>query len=225
MGYYYTVEAENAVPPNSCAMPKTHTPGSPVKERGLRYYNPKIGRWVSRDPMGEKVVNLYEACWNNTLRFVDPDGREPQYWPPEQGPQGSNKVFAICSRLLHPDGVIESVVYGVINSWGGQHTYLQYGSCTKCEGWGFGAGKKGSMPQGEKWFHPTDCITCKKSDGALSNGTAKGKKASEATDEEIVDCIKKTPASQDYDPKPPGMYVCKDWANEAAKKCGLDCSK
>ena len=34
MGYYYTSEHENAVPGNSWASPKTHTPGSPVKERG-----------------------------------------------------------------------------------------------------------------------------------------------------------------------------------------------
>ena len=53
MGYYFTAEPENAVPPNSCATPKTHTPGSPVKERGHRYYQPEIGRWCSRDPILE----------------------------------------------------------------------------------------------------------------------------------------------------------------------------
>jgi hypothetical protein len=55
MGYYYTTEPENAVPGNSCAQPKTHVPASPVKDRGLRYYQPETGRWASRDPIGEKA--------------------------------------------------------------------------------------------------------------------------------------------------------------------------
>ena len=53
MGYYYTAEPETAVPGNSSATPKTHTPASPVKERGHRYYQPETGRWAGRDPLGE----------------------------------------------------------------------------------------------------------------------------------------------------------------------------
>jgi len=53
MGYYYTTEHETAVPGKSSASPKTHTPGSPVKERGHRYYMPESGRWASRDPLVE----------------------------------------------------------------------------------------------------------------------------------------------------------------------------
>jgi len=34
MSYYYTTEPGNAVPGKSCANPKTHVPGSSVKERG-----------------------------------------------------------------------------------------------------------------------------------------------------------------------------------------------
>jgi len=48
MGYYYTAEPENAVPAKFWATPKTHVPGSPVKERGYRYLMPEISRWVSR---------------------------------------------------------------------------------------------------------------------------------------------------------------------------------
>ena len=59
MGYYYTTSPENAVPPNSCAMPKTHTPASPVKERGYRYYSPEMGRWLSRDPIGDEAFVAY----------------------------------------------------------------------------------------------------------------------------------------------------------------------
>jgi RHS repeat-associated protein len=194
---------------------------------GYRYYSPKLGRFLSRDPIGEHTsFNLYQGLRNNPIKYVDPDGRDPKYWPPDEGPKGTNNVFAICSRDLKPCGVIEGVVYSVINRMGGEHTYIQYGCCDCCEGWGFGGGKKGSLPKCELYFHPTDCTICKKSDNKLENGQGKGKKGSEASDQEIVDCIKNTPASKDYDPNPKGgMYVCKDWANEATKKCGLDCSK
>ena len=53
MGYFLTTSPETAVPPNSYASPKTHTPASPVKERGHRFYMPETGRWASRDPIGE----------------------------------------------------------------------------------------------------------------------------------------------------------------------------
>jgi hypothetical protein len=38
MGYYLTTSPETAVPVKSWGMPKTHTPASPVKERGHRFY-------------------------------------------------------------------------------------------------------------------------------------------------------------------------------------------
>jgi RHS repeat-associated protein len=59
MGYYYTASPETAVPEKSCATPKTHTPGSPVKERGFRYYMPEIGRWTARDPIADFIGGNY----------------------------------------------------------------------------------------------------------------------------------------------------------------------
>lgn len=53
MGFYYTTSPENAVPGKSWVPPKTHTPGSRLEKRGYRYYNPGMGRWTSRDPIGE----------------------------------------------------------------------------------------------------------------------------------------------------------------------------
>jgi len=53
MGYSFTAEPENAVPGKFLASPKTHTPFSPVKERGRRYCSPEVGRWLSRDPINE----------------------------------------------------------------------------------------------------------------------------------------------------------------------------
>jgi RHS repeat-associated protein len=45
---------------------------------GHRYYSPTPGRWLSRDPIGEKGgINLYEFGRNNSVSKVDPDGRNP----------------------------------------------------------------------------------------------------------------------------------------------------
>ena len=43
----------------------------------MRYYNPELGRWISRDPVWEKSgINLYVFVYNYSIRFIDPDGCE-----------------------------------------------------------------------------------------------------------------------------------------------------
>jgi RHS repeat-associated protein len=45
---------------------------------GYRYYSPELGRWLSRDPLGEDgSVNLYLFAYNNSLYFIDPFGLNP----------------------------------------------------------------------------------------------------------------------------------------------------
>ena len=42
---------------------------------GLRWYNPALGRWLSRDPIGcAGGVNLYEYCASNPIMGIDPMG-------------------------------------------------------------------------------------------------------------------------------------------------------
>jgi RHS repeat-associated protein len=44
---------------------------------GFRYYSPEIGRWLSRDPIGERGgVNLYGMCGNDAVNYVDLVGHE-----------------------------------------------------------------------------------------------------------------------------------------------------
>jgi len=41
-----------------------------------RYYDPDVGRFISRDPIGYRGgINLYGYVGNNPVRWVDPDGK------------------------------------------------------------------------------------------------------------------------------------------------------
>ena len=57
MGYHLTESASDSrkrTAPFSSGTPKTHTTGSALQERGLRYYKPGLGMWLNRDPIGER---------------------------------------------------------------------------------------------------------------------------------------------------------------------------
>jgi RHS repeat-associated protein len=43
-----------------------------------RYYDPELGRFLTRDP--KKGINQYRYCYNNPLKYIDPDGCEPTRW-------------------------------------------------------------------------------------------------------------------------------------------------
>ena len=56
---------------------KERDPETGFYDFGYRVYAPFLGRWLSRDPLGEfadPLHNLYRFVGNNPLNMVDPDG-------------------------------------------------------------------------------------------------------------------------------------------------------
>jgi RHS repeat-associated protein len=69
-----------------------------------RTYDSTMGRWISRDPLGEGVdYNLYRYCGNNPISMVDPMGLDsaPPGMDPIEFRKGKNrrsKVKGACAR-------------------------------------------------------------------------------------------------------------------------------
>jgi RHS repeat-associated protein len=59
---------------------------------GYRFYNPSVGRWITRDPLGELGgaakapaffaggLNLYQYVANDPINAIDPSGRQAFFW-------------------------------------------------------------------------------------------------------------------------------------------------
>ncbi|MCP4021329.1 MAG: RHS repeat-associated core domain-containing protein, partial [Desulfobacteraceae bacterium] len=64
---------------------KRYLAGPGLNYYGYRFYQPKVGRWLKRDPLQEAGgLNLYGFVLNNPVNWVDPLGleRKPGKTPP-----------------------------------------------------------------------------------------------------------------------------------------------
>ena len=115
------------------------------------------------------------------------------------------------------------------NTWYPQHVYIRCGSLDKygkphigTEGIGIaGNQRKGCPPKNtESSFRPEyTYMLCKTKCRKLKYGSGAGKSGEDASDSEIMDCLKSYPASSDYNSF---TYNCRTWANEALAGCGLE---
>jgi RHS repeat-associated protein len=133
MGYSLTTSLARPAA-RSHASPKTHVPLSRLQERGLRYYSPTLGRWVSRDPIGEfGGVNVY-CCLANELMLradylgllnVIDDGQKLKDLVPEFHP----KEYFLDNRYWSP---LEPPASRDPMSIGGGTTYVDTKPVVRC---------------------------------------------------------------------------------------------
>lgn len=85
----------------------------------FRAYSPQLGRWLSRDPLGESVgSNLYAYVRNSPLNAFDPLGLEPQVQV-----SGNNVTINLPVQFYGPGtqlGVQPDLVQGINSTWTGQ---------------------------------------------------------------------------------------------------------
>lgn len=99
---------------------------------GARYYDPEIGRFITRDRKqgrinNPKTLNRYVYCANNPMKYIDPDGRD--YFEPEWAHHGSEKnpdfswEYAWISSQLLAFEIIGKMLTDYYN-WASENPYL-----------------------------------------------------------------------------------------------------
>ena len=102
---------------------------------GARIMDPRIGRWLSRDPSFKKYPSWspYNHSFNNPLVFKDDDGQDPKVTvaKSEDGKEITvtvvNKVYVVAKNESQKDIINNS---GVIDA----PSYLTSGSSTTSQG-------------------------------------------------------------------------------------------
>ena len=161
--------------------------------------------------------SLYQYVRSQPTIFTDASGLK------------SDTCIKRCCRPIDSTGM------NLIGRFGarvaGDHCFLAQKSGPECEDFKCGYGligneEKGDLPRSEQegpsrgFSKVTGCSDCRRQPQKLKYGSGQGKPGQTATDDELMDCIKNSPARCDYSML---GYNCHMWNNEASSNCGLDC--
>jgi len=91
---------------------------------GARYYNNKLGVWLSVDPLAEKYPgwNPYNYTKNNPVVFYDPDGREIRYKGTQEEQKRQKEIVAKIEKTLAGKEIVNE-----LSKKDGKDTYIQFG--------------------------------------------------------------------------------------------------
>jgi RHS repeat-associated protein len=76
---------------------QSYVEGIEAYDYNARYYDPELGRFYSRDPMGSAATSPYAYCGNDPVNFIDPSGMVALPAPTGMEDGGFNGQ-AVCIR-------------------------------------------------------------------------------------------------------------------------------
>jgi RHS repeat-associated protein len=77
--------------------------GLGMNDYGARYYDPSAARWWNVDPLTEKMPrhSAYNYCFNNPIKFVDPNGCEPDAWESMKSQSAQSATIANVKNAVN----------------------------------------------------------------------------------------------------------------------------